>query len=293
MIGDPLAAKAAPIAPQEIGGDPAFIQKDWVERQGVVAHCARAAATSRSCSDARTVFFTVKPSCCSARLADVPRACRSAMRSGCSRIKAASVCSWERAPDANAAGAGRLFERRTQEALTRYLLGPRPPHARVAIGSTRSRRSIGRALIPVVIFVVLGLTIGGSLENASPENTFVAVEVPVFAALLMILSAVVSIVAIISIYREGGILKRLRATPLRPQTILTAHVVVKLLFTLLTLALMLLAGRRFYPINVDVPFASFALALLFSTWSILSVGFLIASLVPTARFAQPLASIIL
>ena len=36
-IGDPLAAKAAPIAPQEIGGDPAFIQKDEasrVERRG-------------------------------------------------------------------------------------------------------------------------------------------------------------------------------------------------------------------------------------------------------------------
>jgi ABC-2 type transport system permease protein len=152
---------------------------------------------------------------------------------------------------------------------------------------------VGTVAVPVVIFVVLGRTMGGSVENASPENTFVSVEVPVFAALLMLLSAVVSIVAIISIYREGGILRRLRATPLRPQTILTAHVVVKLLFTLLTLALMLLAGRRFYPINVDVPFASFALALLFSTWSILSVGFLIASLVPTARFAQPLASIIL
>ena len=37
VIGDPLAAKAAPIAPQESGGDPAFIQKDEasrVERRG-------------------------------------------------------------------------------------------------------------------------------------------------------------------------------------------------------------------------------------------------------------------
>ena len=47
-------------------------------------------------------FFTVKPSCFTARqivarLADVPRAtCRSArVRSGCSRINAASVCSWD------------------------------------------------------------------------------------------------------------------------------------------------------------------------------------------------------
>ena len=102
-----------------------------------------------------------------------------------------------------------------------------------------------------------------------------------------------SLVTIIAIYREGGILKRLRATPLRPHTILTAHVLVKLLFTAVTLALMVLAGRRYYPIGADVPLVSFTLALLFSTVSILSLGFLIASIVPTARFAQPIGTLIL
>ena len=102
-----------------------------------------------------------------------------------------------------------------------------------------------------------------------------------------------SLVTIIAIYREGGILKRLRATPLRPHTILTAHVLVKLLFTGVTLALMVVAGRRYYPVGADVPLVSFALALLFSTLSILSIGFLIASIVPTARFAQPIGALIL
>ncbi len=54
-------------------------------------------------------------------------------------------------------------------------------------------------------------------------------------ALLIAISAVLSLVTIIAIYREGGILKRLRATPLRPLTILSAHVLVKLLFTATTL----------------------------------------------------------
>jgi ABC-2 type transport system permease protein len=35
------------------------------------------------------------------------------------------------------------------------------------------------------------------------------------------------------------------------------------------------------------------MALLISTWSILSIGFVIASIVPTARFAQPIGAIIL
>ena len=152
---------------------------------------------------------------------------------------------------------------------------------------------IGTIAVPVVIFVVLGRTMAGGSEATAAEDSFVAVNVPVFAALLIVLSAVVSIVAIISIYREGGILKRLRATPLRPQTILTAHVLVKLLLTLVTLAALVLAGRRFYPVDVDVPILAFAVALLFCTWSIVSVGFLIASIVPTARFANPIASVIL
>ena len=54
-----------------------------------------------------------------------------------------------------------------------------------------------------------------------------------------------------------------------------------------------LAGRRVYPIPAGVPLASFSLAVLFATWSILSIGFVIASVVPTARFAQPLAALIL
>ena len=104
------------------------------------------------------------------------------------------------------------------------------------------------------------------------------------------MSAVLSLITIIAIYREGGILKRLRATPLRPWTILTAHVLVKLLFTAITLILML-AGRASATIRSEpiCRSSAFALALLLSTLEILSIGFLIASLVPTARFAQPSA----
>ena len=39
--------------------------------------------------------------------------------------------------------------------------------------------------------------------------------------------------------------------------------------------------------------AKLSIALLISTWSILSIGFLIASIVPTTRFAQPIGAMIL
>ena len=154
--------------------------------------------------------------------------------------------------------------------------------------------AFGMIVIPVLVFVVVGRILGYRVSLPSlPANSFLRVGVPVLGSILITLSAVLSLVTIISIYREGGILKRLRATPLRPQTILTAHVLVKLLLTGVTLLLMLLAGKRYYPIGIHAPLVSFTIALLISTWSILSIGFLIASVVPTARFSQPLGALIL
>src|SRR5579864_6999248 len=154
--------------------------------------------------------------------------------------------------------------------------------------------AFGTIVIPVLVFVVMGRVLGrGVAPSALATSSFISVGLPVFASDLISVTAVLSLVTIISIYREGGILKRLRATPLRPQTILTAHVLAKLLLTAATLALMVLAGKRYYPVGVHAPLFSFTIALLISTWSILSIGFLIASIVPTARFAQPIGAFIL
>lgn len=152
---------------------------------------------------------------------------------------------------------------------------------------------IGTIIIPVIMFVVMGRSLGGRADPSERLRTLVSADLPVFAVMLIALNAVLSLVTIIAIYRESGILKRLRATPLRPHTILTAHVLVKLIFTSVTLALLALAGRRFYPVALDVSWFSFAVALIVSSVSIMSLGFLVASLVPTARFAQPVGTLIL
>ena len=151
----------------------------------------------------------------------------------------------------------------------------------------------GTVAIPVLTFIVMGRLFGGRAPAGERVTTLLRVQMPILAVILISLSAVLSLVTVIAIYRESGILKRLRATPLRPYTILTAQVLVKLIFTLLTMALLVLAGKRYYPVLLDVPIASSALALAISTLAILSMGFLIASLVPTARFAQPIGTIIL
>src|SRR5687767_531350 len=109
---------------------------------------------------------------------------------------------------------------------------------------------IGSVALPVVIFLVLGRISRGRAGTGRAPG-FMGPDLAILASLLIALSAVLSLVTIISIYREGGILKRLRATPLRPHTILGAHVLVKLLFSALTLAALVLAGKRYYPAGMD------------------------------------------
>ena len=98
--------------------------------------------------------------------------------------------------------------------------------------------AFGSILLPVLVFVIVSRFARGPLTPGSLSAAgFSRVGLPVFVSVLIALSGVLSLVTIISIYREGGILKRLRATPLRPHTILTAHVLVKLTLTALTMAL--------------------------------------------------------
>ena len=151
---------------------------------------------------------------------------------------------------------------------------------------------VGTLVMPLLVFIFLGRVFGIGKPVAAPE-----VDIPfnpaILAAVLIAISAVQSLVAIISIYREGGILKRLRATPLSPVTIMGAQVAVKLAFTVVSLALLMLAGKRLFPGVMKVNVFSFAVAVLLTTFSILSLGFVIASIVPTARFAQPISAAVL
>ena len=151
---------------------------------------------------------------------------------------------------------------------------------------------VATLLMPLLVFLALGRALGAGTPSAAA-----IVDLPfnpaILAAVLIAISAVQSLVAIISIYREGGILKRLRATPLSPVTILGAHVVVKLVLSVISLSLLMLAGRRLFPGVMQVNVFSFTVAVLLGTFSILSLGFVLASIVPTARFAQPIGAAVL
>lgn len=157
--------------------------------------------------------------------------------------------------------------------------------------------SVSTLLLPAVLFVVLGTALRDATVETPPEqpsiDEWVNTGLPVMVTIIIAINAVTSLTTIMSIYREGGILKRLKATPLRPHTILTAHVLVKLVITAVNIGTLILVGKSVLGVGVQGSLASFLLAAAVSTVSILSLGFVIASFVPTARFAQLTSTVIL
>jgi ABC-2 type transport system permease protein len=151
--------------------------------------------------------------------------------------------------------------------------------------------AIGTLVFPILIFVLFA-RLGARRGPDEGAPVLGGADLPIFVSIMIALSAVLSLVTIVAIYRESGILKRLRATPMRPHTILTAHVVVKLLFTFATLFALYLVGRRIFSAPPGTPLLAFSIAVLLSTLSILTMGFVVASLVPVARFAQPVGALI-
>jgi len=142
-----------------------------------------------------------------------------------------------------------------------------------------------------LIFPVMMLFLFGSIYGNEPTPLFggygtVDVSVPSYTAMIIATVSLLSIPGVIAGYREQGVLRRFRATPLRPYAILASRIVVDFGMTLLGMALLVLAGKVVYNLRFEGNVLYVAAAFTLSTFSFFAVGFLIASLVPTLRAAQ-------
>jgi len=152
---------------------------------------------------------------------------------------------------------------------------------------------------PVAAFFTLAfplmlLFLFGSIYGNEPTPSFggygsVDVSVPGHTAMIIATSGLLSLAITMASYREQGILRRLKATPLRPQAILGAQVIVIFLMTALGMALLVVAGKMVYGMRFAGDPLSVLAAFVLSCMSFFALGFVLAGLLPTARTAQIVA----
>ena len=147
-------------------------------------------------------------------------------------------------------------------------------------------------------FPLMMLFLFGSIYGNEPSAYFngrgtIDISIPAYTAMIIATSGLMSITITMSAYRENGILRRLRTTPVSPLTILVAQVIVVFLMTLLGMALLMIAGKLVYHVRFEGNPWSVLAGFVLCSLSFFSLGFILAGIMPSARTAQIVGMVLL
>ena len=155
---------------------------------------------------------------------------------------------------------------------------------------------------PITAFFTLGfpimlVLIFGAIYGNQPSPMFggygsMDVSMPGYTALILGAVGFMTVAINTSSYRDMGILRRFRATPLRPLTYILADVTTNLVMTLLGMIGVVLVGWLLYRVRFEGQPVSVILAVILSALAMFAIGYVIASLAPTARTAQVISMVI-
>ncbi len=138
-------------------------------------------------------------------------------------------------------------------------------------------------LFPPAMILLFGSIYGNEPSPEFMGRGMVDVSVPAYFALILSVTAFMSIPMTLSEYREKKILKKYMTTPLRKTDILIALLIINLVTTLFGIALLYLTARIKYSIKFEGDYFIFALCLLLSICSMYSFGLLLSNLGRTIK----------
>jgi ABC-2 type transport system permease protein len=139
---------------------------------------------------------------------------------------------------------------------------------------------------PVILIIILGSIPAlkkPSADFGGPFINYYTMIMVVFATAMLALTALPLVLAG---YRETGVLRRLRTTPIGPFRVLAAQLAAAFGIVVVTTILILLVAR----IGFSVPFprqaGGFIVTVVLAAAALLSLGLVVAALAPAARTAQ-------
>jgi ABC-2 type transport system permease protein len=149
-----------------------------------------------------------------------------------------------------------------------------------------------------LIFPLMMLFLFGSIYGNTPSEYFhglgtVDISVPAYTAMIIATTGLMGLTITMAAYRENGILRRLRTTPISPLVVLVTQVIVLFTMTAIGMLLLVIAGKLVYHMRFDGNVFSVLVGFILSSLSFFSLGFILAGLMPTARSAQVVGMVLL
>ncbi|MFE2061853.1 ABC transporter permease [Streptomyces sp. NPDC059467] len=146
-------------------------------------------------------------------------------------------------------------------------------------------------LFPTLLLVILGSIpsfrdADKSLGGLRPVDAYV----PIAVLIALIMSGVQTLPQALTGYRERGILRRMRLTPVQPSALLSAQMAVQGTVALGSALLALVVGRLAFDVRLPKQPGGYLLALLLAAAAALALGSVVSALSRTTKIASAIGS---
>ncbi len=145
---------------------------------------------------------------------------------------------------------------------------------------------------PTMLILIFGAMYGNDPSPIFGGLGSMDVSMPAYSALILGTIGLLSVPITTAGYREQGILRRFRATPMRPLTYIASDLLTNLAMTILGMALLFTVGWLLYRVQFDGNILLLLFAVILSGLAMSSMGYLIASVASGARVAQVIGMVI-
>ena len=147
-------------------------------------------------------------------------------------------------------------------------------------------------------FPLIMLFLFGSIYGNEPTPLFgghgtMDISIPSYTAMIIATTGLMAITITMATYRENGILRRLRTTPVSPLIVMASQVIVVFAMTALGMLLLIVAGKLVYHVRFEGNPLSVLAGFTLGSLSFFGLGFILAGLMPNARTAQVVGMVLL
>jgi len=141
-------------------------------------------------------------------------------------------------------------------------------------------------VLPVMMLLIFGAIYGNKPSRYFGGFGMADVSVPSYTAVIIASTGLLSLPIGLTVYRELGVLRRLKTTPAGSARILAAMLTVAFIMTALGMALLIVTGKLVYNLRFGGTWWALCVSFALSAFAFFAIGLAIAGVQPTARTAQ-------
>lgn len=147
-------------------------------------------------------------------------------------------------------------------------------------------------LFPVIMLILFGSIYGNEGQEIFNGYGSMDITVPSYFGVSLGVLGLMTLPMTLAEYREKKVLKRFKATPVSPFSLLSANLIANVIIYVFSLALLVMVGKIAYNIKFEGKVYAVIFAVALSVLAIFTLGLFIASIAKSAKSANAIGNLV-